>query len=73
MTAAPMVAGLPPDLTLSSGYILRLVALDATTGAAVSGVTLSDVSFFVTDLLSGGATGPDDTPLPLLVPYTDTP
>ena len=69
MAAAPMTAGLPVDCTLSAGYVVRLVAIDPTTGAAVAGVQLSDVSFFVTDLeAGGGATGPDNTPLPLLVP-----
>ena len=64
-----MTAGLPADCTLSAGYIVRLVALDPTTGASVAGVNLRDVSFFVTDLNSDGTTtGPDNTPLPLLVP-----
>ena len=64
-----MTAGLPADCTLSAGYIVRLVALDPTTGASVAGVNLRDVSFFVTDLNPGaGSSGPDNTPLPLLVP-----
>lgn len=64
--AAPLKTGLPPECVLASGYIVRLVALDATTGAEVSGVQLSDISFFVTDLI--GAAGDDTAPLPLLVP-----
>jgi hypothetical protein len=63
--AAPMKAGLPPECVLSSGYVLRLVALDATTGAQVAGVQLSEVSFFVTDLVGNVE---DAAPAPLLVP-----
>ena len=68
--AAPMKAGLPPDCTLSSGYTIRLVGLDAS-GNLVTGINLSAVSFFVTDLLNNPAAGPDQTPQPLLVPLSD--
>lgn len=67
MSAAPLIAGLPPDCVLSAGYIVRITALDPTTGATVAGVTLSDISFFVTDLI-GQEIGDDAAPLPLLVP-----
>lgn len=67
MPSKPLIAGLPPDLTLSAGYILRLNALDPLTGAEISGVAVSDVSFFVTDLHAGT----DDAPRPLLVPSED--
>lgn len=68
--AAPLKATLPPDCQLSSGYIIRITALDPTSGASVAGVTLSDVSFFVTDLSPdlGGGGGGFDAPMPLLVP-----
>jgi hypothetical protein len=65
---APLIADLPPDCTLSAGYVVRLTALDPTTGAVVAGVTLSDISFFVTDLAPDGGTFTDDAPMPLLVP-----
>lgn len=68
--AAPMKTGLPPDCTLAAGYIIRLVALD-TSGNSVAGVNLSNISFFVTDLISGPASSPDDTPTPLLVPVQE--
>lgn len=61
----PLTAGLPLDCTLSAGYVMRLVALDPTTGNTVAGVNLSDISFFVTDLMGNAQ---DDTPNPLLVP-----
>lgn len=61
----PLTAGLPPELQLSAGYILRVNALDQATGAEVSGVMLSDVSLFVS-LLSGNLD--EGTPAPLLVP-----
>lgn len=62
----PMVAGLPPWLDLEAGSIIRLSALDPTTGLAVSGVSLSEVSFFVRD--EQGSAADDDNPEPLLVP-----
>lgn len=66
--AAPMKAGLPPDCELAAGFQVQLLALDAS-GNPVANVQLSEVAFFVTDIgTGGGATGPDDTPLPLLVP-----
>jgi hypothetical protein len=48
--AEELIAGLPPDLELAGGYIIRLAAVDPTTGAAVSGVKVSDVSVFGTPL-----------------------
>lgn len=66
--AAPLIAGLPPDLVLGAGYVIRLAALDPTTGAAVAGVVLADVSLFVTQL-----SGPrlDEDPMPVLVPSSE--
>lgn len=64
---APMKTGLPPDCILSAGYIVRLTALDATTGATVAGVTLSDITFFVTDM-APGILDEGEAPEPLLVP-----
>lgn len=61
----PLIAGLPPDLDLSSGYTIRLNALDPFTGAEVGGVTVTDASLFVTQLNGPDA---DATPTPLLVP-----
>ena len=61
----PLIAGLPPDLILSAGYVVRVVALDPSTGATVTGVALSDTSLFVTDL---NDTLPDAGTNPLLVP-----
>lgn len=65
--AKPLKATLPPDLTLSAGYAVRLNALDATTGAEVAGVVVEEVSFFVTDLI-GAPQDAGSVPSPLLVP-----
>ena len=65
----PLIAGLPPDCELPAGYIIRVTALDPTTGATVGGVALSDVSLFVTDLHDNAQ---DLTPDPLLVPSAGT-
>jgi hypothetical protein len=69
--AVAMKTGLPPDCTLSSGYVVRLVALDSS-GNSVANVNLSNISFFVTDLISGAASSLDETPNPLLVPLDET-
>lgn len=66
--AQPLVAGLPPSLALSSGYVIRLTALDPTTGAAVSGVRVTDVSYFVRPLTAADET---ESPSPLLVPTNE--
>lgn len=62
---APLVTSLPIDCILSSGYVIRINALDLTTGAEVAGVKVTDVSLFV-EQLNGPAV--DATPTPLLVP-----
>lgn len=48
--AKPVTANLPPDLDLADGYVIRLAALDPTTGAAVASVVVTDVSLFGTNL-----------------------
>lgn len=45
--AQPLTTGIAPDIELSGGYILRLTALDPTTGAVVSGVIVSGVAIQV--------------------------
>lgn len=64
----PLKAGLPPDLVLSAGYVVRLTALDPATGSTVSGVRLTDISVFVTDVGDTSTRGDTDAPMPLLVP-----
>ena len=44
------LAAMPPDLDLSAGYIVRVNALDPTTGAQVTGVTVTDFSLLVSDV-----------------------
>ena len=68
MPAQPLIAGLPPECILSAGYIVRITALDPTTGAQVTGVVLSDVSLFVTDLHGNLDTGEAQ---PFLVPSAE--
>lgn len=45
--AAPLTAGLAPNLELRGGYILRVTALDPTTGAVNTDVVVSDVALQV--------------------------
>ena len=44
---APQIASLPEFFTLASGSVIRLTAIDPTTGALVSGVTISEVKIDV--------------------------
>lgn len=54
--AQPLTAGLPPDLDLDAGYVVRVTALNPTTGAPVAGVTLQNVSILVRSTGIGDAT-----------------
>lgn len=58
----PLIAGLPPDLVLSAGYTFRVTALDPVTGNTMGGVTVKNISIFVSDI--GGTLDA----IPLLVP-----
>lgn len=53
----PLIAGLPPDLDLDSGWEIVLAALDPTTGAAVAGVKVTNASLMVRNLAGGGGSG----------------
>lgn len=68
--AAPLKTGLPPDLHLEAGYQLQLLALDPTTGVQVANVSLSDIAFFVTDVVGNPPQEGEDAE-PLLVPLED--
>jgi hypothetical protein len=48
--AQPLTVALPPNLDLGAGYIIRVTALDAATGADVAGVNVSNITFEVDDL-----------------------
>lgn len=61
--AAPMTAALPPGLDLPGGYTLRFTALDPTTGAVVSGVTVSAATILSDTAPVNADAGGDGTPL----------
>lgn len=48
--SAKLVAGMPRDLVLPAGYVVRFAALDPTTGANVAGVTITQAAIQVTSL-----------------------
>lgn len=54
--AAPQIVSLPEFFTLASGNTIRLTAVDATTGALVSGVVISGVSIDVEPTVTSGPT-----------------
>ena len=73
MTAQPLIAALPLDLVLASGYVIRLTALSPSSGAVITGVRVTDVAFQVRPLnLGPGGSTDGEAPLPLLVPTTET-
>ena len=51
--AAPLLSALPPNLNLWAGCVVRVTAIDPTTGNTVAGVNVSDVSLEVTNLTGG--------------------
>lgn len=51
--AAPMKAGIAPDLDLDTGYVIQFTALDASSGAVVSGVTVSGATLTVENIGGG--------------------
>jgi hypothetical protein len=58
---------------MTSGYVIRLTALDPSSGAVVTGVRVTDVAFQVRPINIGpDATGTDGAPMPLLVPFDGT-
>lgn len=70
---APSIAALPLDLILSSGYVVRITALNPTDGSQVSGVRVTDIAFQVRPISVGaGGTVNGLDPLPMLVPTDQT-
>ena len=61
--AAPQIVSLPEFFTLASGMTIRLTAVDATTGALVSGVVISGVSIDV-DIPTASTAGKEGPFLP---------
>ena len=43
--AQPLIVTLPPNLDLWPGCIIRVTAVDPTTGATVAGVRVANISF----------------------------
>jgi hypothetical protein len=69
----PLIAALPLDLILNSGYQIRFTALSPSTGAAITGVRVTDIAFQVRPVNIGpGGTDEGGAPLPLLVPTDET-
>lgn len=46
-------AALPPDLDLDSNYTIRFTAVDATTGAVVTAVNVSNATIIATNVVGG--------------------
>lgn len=76
MTAQPLIADMPQDLDLGGGFILRVTAVDPSTGALISGVKVSNLVLTVNPIAGAVQTGPTDqdlnAPSPYLVPTSET-
>ncbi len=58
------IAPLAPNLVITAGYVVKLVALDPTAGTDVSGVVVSDVAMQVDTITAE----PEPEPVPEFVP-----
>jgi hypothetical protein len=65
--AQPLELPLPADLDLDDTFQIRVTAIDATTGAVVSGVKVGAVTLIVDNLTGGDLTSGSFGPF-LLVP-----
>lgn len=65
-----MKAGIAPDLDMADGFILQFTALDASTGAVVAGVNVSQATITVENV-GGGDLG-DLLVLPPVLEFLDT-
>jgi hypothetical protein len=50
VAAQPLLGGLPPDLQLYAGCVIRVRLLSPTTGAAVANGRASNVSIFIRNI-----------------------
>lgn len=67
--AQPLTVHFPPGLKLSDGWVVRIAAVNPTTGAAVAGVSITEALITV-DNLAGTALGSGQFVVvnPVLVP-----
>lgn len=66
--AQKLVAGFPPQYDFPANWIIRLTAVDPTTGAVVSGVNISNVAIVaepVTPATAPDGGGPSIVPVPI--------
>jgi hypothetical protein len=54
--AQPLTVALPPNLVMTDGWVVTIAAVDATTGADVTGVTITEALIQV-DNIAGTALG----------------
>ena len=66
--AAPTTAAIPPDRDLGGGYIVQVVALDATTGAVLTGLVVTDAVMVVENIGGTDLSSALDDTTPLWVP-----
>ena len=67
--SVPMKTGLPLGLDLPANYVIQFTALNATTGAAVTSVNVSNASLLVTNVAGGDLGGDGFVVLPPVLEY----
>lgn len=72
MTAHQLLGPLP-EVTLDSGCTVTFEAIDPATGAAVTGVVISQASLYGVNLTDDGAPAPVEALPPLYVSIPDEP
>ena len=67
--ATPMKTAIPPSLDLDGNFVIQFTALDASTGAAVTSVSVSNASLLVDNVAGGELGGGDFVVLPPVLEY----
>lgn len=66
--AQKLVGPLPLQVDLNAGYVVEFTAVDATTGADVTAVNVSNVSLLVANVAGGDLSADNFDATPLWVP-----
>jgi hypothetical protein len=69
--AAPMTAAMPPGRDLGGGYIVQLVALDASTGAVLTGLTVTNAVMVVENVGGGDLETVEPVAAEVLLPIAE--
>jgi len=69
--AKPLMVGMTSPYDVEGGYLIRIAAIDATSGLDVAGVNVLNAFILATDNAEGQANPQDLAPTPLVVPSNE--